>query len=62
MQPPDIVDSHCHLDFPDFEGELDDIIARARAAGVRRMVTICTRRAGLPRLTFAAQGAPAAPR
>lgn len=50
MQPPDIVDSHCHLDFPDFEGELDDIIARARAAGVRRMVTICTRRAGLPRV------------
>ncbi|RGP35614.1 TatD family hydrolase [Pseudotabrizicola alkalilacus] len=42
-QPPDIVDSHCHLDFPDFAGELDQIIARAHAAGVRRMVTICTR-------------------
>ncbi len=41
--PPEIVDSHCHLDFPDFDGELDDIIARARAAGVTRMVTICTR-------------------
>ena len=40
---PRIVDSHCHLDFPDFEGELPDIIARARAAGVTRMVTICTR-------------------
>lgn len=39
---PSIVDSHCHLDFPDFEGELDDIIARAEAAGVTRMVTICT--------------------
>jgi TatD DNase family protein len=44
MPPPfEIVDSHCHLDFPDFEGELPQIIARARAAGVRRMVTICTR-------------------
>ena len=42
-QVPEIVDSHCHLDFPDFEGELDEILARARAAGVRRMVTICTR-------------------
>jgi len=42
-QPPEIVDSHCHLDFPDFNGELPDIIARARAAGVTRMVTICTR-------------------
>jgi TatD DNase family protein len=40
---PPIVDSHCHLDFPDFEGELDALIARARAAGVTRMVTICTR-------------------
>lgn len=41
--PPEIVDSHCHLDFPDFESELPEVIARARAAGVRRMVTICTR-------------------
>lgn len=41
--PPEIVDSHCHLDFPDFNGELPDIIARARAAGVTRMVTICTK-------------------
>ena len=41
--PPSVVDSHCHLDFPDFEGELPDILARARAAGVTRMVTICTR-------------------
>ncbi len=40
---PAITDSHCHLDFPDFEGELDDVIARAAEAGVTRMVTICTR-------------------
>jgi TatD DNase family protein len=37
-----LVDSHCHLDFPDFEGEVPDIVARAEAAGVTRMVTICT--------------------
>lgn len=41
--PTPIVDSHCHLDFPDFEGEHDALIDRARAAGVTRMVTICTR-------------------
>lgn len=41
--PTPIVDSHCHLDFPDFDGEHADLIARARAAGVTRMVTICTR-------------------
>jgi TatD DNase family protein len=38
-----ITDSHCHLDFPDFEGQLETIIANAAAAGVTRMVTICTR-------------------
>lgn len=40
---PQITDSHCHLDFPDFEGQLPEIIARAADAGVSRMVTICTR-------------------
>ncbi len=38
-----IVDSHCHLDFPDFAQELDDVVARARAVGVGRLVTIGTR-------------------
>lgn len=41
--PPLITDSHCHLDFPDFDGELPLLLDRARAAGVHRMVTICTR-------------------
>ena len=40
---PEITDSHCHLDFPDFAGDLDAVIARAARAGVTRMVTICTR-------------------
>ena len=38
-----LIDSHCHLDFPDFAGELDAIVERARAAGVERMITIGTR-------------------
>jgi len=38
-----LIDSHCHLDFPDFAAELDAVVARARAAGVGRMVTISTR-------------------
>ncbi|MBS0563170.1 MAG: TatD family hydrolase [Proteobacteria bacterium] len=40
---PRITDSHCHLDFPDFGDEIAGVVARARAAGVHRMVTICTR-------------------
>ncbi|MFK7791353.1 MAG: TatD family hydrolase [Devosiaceae bacterium] len=38
-----LVDSHCHLDFPDFEPERDDIIARAGEHDIGHMVTICTR-------------------
>jgi len=53
--PPEIVDSHCHLDFPDFDNELPQVIARARAAGVTRMVTICTRLRHEPRVRAIAE-------
>lgn len=45
-----LVDSHCHLDFPDFAEDLDGIVARAVAAGVGRLVTISTRVRQLPAL------------
>lgn len=38
-----ITDSHCHLDFPDFDENRAEIVARAEEAGVTRMVTICTK-------------------
>lgn len=37
-----LVDSHCHLDFPDFQSRLPEVLAEASAAGVGRMVTIST--------------------
>ncbi|MEY3526778.1 MAG: hypothetical protein RI997_887, partial [Pseudomonadota bacterium] len=38
-----LVDSHCHLDFPDFDVDRDEMLARARLAGVKSIVTISTR-------------------
>ncbi|HEY8071404.1 MAG TPA: TatD family hydrolase [Methylocystis sp.] len=37
-----LIDTHCHLDFPDFAPEQADIVARAQARGVGRMITIST--------------------
>ncbi len=41
--PLAVIDSHCHLDFPDFSRELDDVVTRAGDVGVKLMVTISTR-------------------
>jgi TatD DNase family protein len=38
-----LIDTHCHLDFADFEDERDAIVARAHEMGVKQMVTISTR-------------------
>lgn len=37
-----LVDSHCHLDFPDFADDLDGVIERAREAGIGCMLSIGT--------------------
>lgn len=55
MSVPAIVDSHCHLDFDTFEEERDEVIARARRAGVCRMVTISTRISTFPRIRAIAE-------
>lgn len=50
-----LVDSHCHLDFPDFDEDRAAVIERARLAGVTRMVTICTRLQNEPRVRAMAE-------
>ncbi|MCR8546512.1 TatD family hydrolase [Salipiger sp. P9] len=55
MTTPRITDSHCHLDFPDFEDERPQVIARALEAGVHRMVTICTRLRNEPQVRAIAE-------
>lgn len=38
-----LIDSHCHLDFPQFNGQIKQVVKRAKAAGIGKIVTICTR-------------------
>ena len=53
-----LVDSHCHLDFPDFAAELDAVVERARSAGIGRMVTISTRVRKFPQVLSVAEKYP----
>lgn len=53
-----LIDTHCHLDFPDFEAERDDIVARAHAAGVKQMITISTRVKAFPTILAIAEKYP----
>jgi TatD DNase family protein len=50
-----IVDSHCHLEFKDFQGELDSVLERARRAGVGRFLTIGTKLTEFPRVRAIAE-------
>lgn len=45
-----LIDTHCHLDYADFDAERDEIVARAHQAGVKQMVTISTEVRKLDRL------------
>lgn len=53
-----LVDSHCHLDFPDFAGEIDAVLKRARAAGVGTMLTIGTSLQKFPQVRAIAERHP----
>ena len=50
-----LIDTHCHLDFPDFAPEQADIVARARDRGVGRMITISTHVTKFPAIAAIAE-------
>ena len=45
-----LVDSHCHLNFPDFENKIPDVVKRAQDMDVKYMQTICTRLGEFPQI------------
>lgn len=53
-----LVDSHCHLDFPDFQGEVEAVMTRARDAGIGTMLTISTRLDQFDRVRAVAEAFP----
>jgi TatD DNase family protein len=50
-----LVDSHCHLDFPEFAEDFEQIMIRAAAADVGLMLTICTHLSRFPRVLAVAE-------
>jgi TatD DNase family protein len=53
-----LIDTHCHLDFDDFAAERDAVVARARAAGLGRIITISTRVANFAQIAGLAEAYP----
>lgn len=53
-----LIDTHCHLDFPDFAPEQAEVVARAKARGVGRMITISTHLSRFDRVKAVAEAYP----
>ena len=53
-----LVDSHCHLDFPEYAGKVGEVLARARTAGVGVCVSIGTELKRFPGVRAVAEAHP----
>ena len=50
MSDIELIDSHCHLIFENFEKDLEDVVLRLRSRGVKKLVHACCELAEIPKL------------
>ena len=50
MSDIELIDSHCHLIFENFERDLEDVVLRLRSRGVKKLVHACCELAEIPKL------------
>jgi len=50
MSDIELIDSHCHLIFENFEKDLDDVVLRLRSKGVKKLVHACCELTEIPKL------------
>ena len=45
-----LIDSHCHVDFPDLSEDITGVVMRARSAGVSHFLCVSVNLADFPRM------------
>ena len=50
MSDIELIDSHCHLIFENFEKDLEDVVLRFRSKGVKKLVHACCELTEIPKL------------
>ena len=50
MSDIELIDSHCHLIFENFEKDLEDVVLRLRSKGVKKLVHACCELTEIPKL------------
>ena len=50
MSEIELIDSHCHLIFENFEKDLEDVILRLRSKGIKKLVHACCELSEIPKL------------
>ena len=50
MSNIELIDSHCHLIFENFENDLENVVSRLRSKGIKKLVHACCELSEIPKL------------